>query len=212
MQAALEALKFSAKRWGGNITFFTEFKFLVETWRQIREAGSIPAQTMCRQYWTEILASNARDIKLVLVRDAPFSRDVLRRLRTEGNDRCFQAIQAKQPIAASTLASWRMHINLQREWLCRLSVLLQEQKPDEPAGGDNERAVELNPDLATSYRQRFPRWDWFQSQSEYQWKIATDLAKPSWWKHGDAMWKVSADFWQGLQWRCGPSATTSITC
>eukprot|EP00438_Fugacium_kawagutii_P034542 Skav233206 [mRNA] locus=scaffold1872:40493:42058:- [translate_table: standard] len=213
LQISLLAMVYAARRWRGPLVFLVECKSTLRLWDATIARGTVPPGTEFSEILEELmqLARN-QPLKVELRPRADFSLELKREPRNNGNDRCFDAIKQAMPLSTATLNSWRHHITIHRAWLCRLSVLLQEQKPSEEQNSNNniEIEVDANQDLHEEFTERFPRWDWHFRSEDYPWTLSQPLTIPDNWQWGPTMWDTSSRFWQQLRWRINPGAATSI--
>eukprot|EP00438_Fugacium_kawagutii_P012923 Skav226146 [mRNA] locus=scaffold1065:122821:123927:+ [translate_table: standard] len=206
-------LLYAVEKWSGPLTIYCESDFVVDAWAALTDAQHVPLGVAYGELWTKIKdkLGGRQHLHVVNFKRAAFEVKFRNHLRNQGSDRCNNQIRQVMPVATSLVAAWRAHVDNQRAWLTKLSLLLQEQKPvHEDNTGDVDVAVDLNCDLESNIQQRYPKWDWFQPESMYDWMMPHNLEKPESWVYSDSMFAQTANFWQSLKWRCHPSAQTSV--
>eukprot|EP00438_Fugacium_kawagutii_P018531 Skav213257 [mRNA] locus=scaffold1311:167701:170460:+ [translate_table: standard] len=211
-KAAIYGFLQAALQWNGRLRVCTDSKLVVDVWNSFIRDGRIPPGVAFQNIWSELQEQRAqRDIQVVLCRASQLPWDIVRDLSAKGRDRCGDALKTHQPVAHAQLNAWRMHVDLQRAWLCRLSTLLSEQKPCEETNEPNpELATDLNEHILNNYEERFPRWDWHLSAADFPWQMQTVLECPDDWLFSQDIWRCSKKFWADLRWRVAPDARTSI--
>lgn len=120
-------------------------------------------------------------------------------------------LKSHVPVSASKLASWKLHVLMRRQWLCKLSALITEQKPDEDQKThfDDDDFQNDADDEVKLFQAKFPSWDWHFPQTEYVWSCSR-LNKPMKWHYSQEMWEKTSNFFMDLKWRIHPEAKTSI--
>ena len=171
-KAELEALHCAVVSIGGTLTVCVDCKSLRNIFDEIRHLGSVPDNIAYKDLWVKIFQLcgfqeqcriNIRWVKAHQIdhNRGGGSQDQI--LNQVADVEARRQADLNSPVPKNFYESIKWHLNLERKWLCELSLLMSSTKDEsiDGAGQTCDREVDLpESSQGKAVVELFPKWDW----------------------------------------------------